>query len=370
MKKLILLLFIPLVFSCGEDKKKPEAYIVIQVSTDDSTKVDEVIQIIKKRVYSLLKTTPKITYTDDYGRVILKISKNTVQDFWVGKDDFRSSQMNAEKSENFSPSEIKRIKGLIETKGQLEFWNTFKGEEFLSFIIQANEIIKSKTSSEKINQIELNEIELLLGSENDDIAIDSNPILDLIKGQDYPGGAVVAMFDSKDINIISEYLSDPDVRSLLPPSHRYVKFLWGIPQMSEEGEELVKLYALKGNREKTPQLSGSVITDARQSYGVDGISPTVIMQMNNKGAKIWGEMTDNAFKQESQIAIVLDDIVYSAPLVIGPISDGSCQIFGAFNLNEAIDIANVLRAGNLPASVEIVQDIWDEQPILDRFSQF
>ena len=67
--------------------------------------------------------------------------------------------------------------------------------------------------------------------------------------------------------------------------------------MSEEGEEIVALYALKGNRENTPQLSGSVITDARQSYSVDGVTPTVSMQMNTKGAKIWEEMTGNAYSQ-------------------------------------------------------------------------
>ena len=180
---------------------------------------------------------------------------------------------------------MERVKGLLQSTAQLEFWDAFKGEEFLSFVIQANETIKSKTSTKNIEQTELSEVEELLGTDNDSIAIEKNPILDLIKGQGYPGGPVVAMFDSKDVNIISEYLSDPDVRSLLQPSQRYVKFLWGIPQMSEEGEELVELYALKGNRENTPQLSGSVITDARQSYSVDGITPTVSMQMNTRVLK-------------------------------------------------------------------------------------
>tara|TARA_B100001093_G_scaffold519638_1_gene609592 strand:+ start:1 stop:1740 length:1740 start_codon:yes stop_codon:yes gene_type:complete len=80
------------------------------------------------------------------------------------------------------------------------------------------------------------------------------------------------------------------------------------------------------------------------------------MQMNTKGAKIWEEMTGEAFNQNSQIAIVLDDVVYSAPGVnSGPISGGNSEISGSFNLNEAIDLANVLRAGKLPASADIVQ---------------
>ena len=81
------------------------------------------------------------------------------------------------------------------------------------------------------------------------------------------------------------------------------------------------------------------------------------MQMNGKGAKIWEEMTGKAYNQQSQIAIVLDNVVYSAPGVTsGPISGGpTIEISGAFTINEAIDLANVLRAGKLPASADIVQ---------------
>ena len=298
------------------------------------TKIDESItsafEVLRKRIDKFGVTQPNIQRLGNSGRILVELP---------------------------GAKDIERVKGLLQSTAQLEFWDAFKGEEFLSFMIQANELIKSKTSDINSNKTDLSEVEELLGTDNDSIAIAKNPILDLIKGQGYPGGPVIAMFDSKDVNIISEYLSDPDVKSLLQPSQRYVKFLWGIPQMSDdEGDELVELYALKGNRENIPQLSGSVITDARQSYSVDGVTPTVSMQMNSQGAKIWEEMTGNAYSQSSQIAIVLDDIVYSAPGVTsGPISGGNSEISGAFDLNEAIDLANVLRAGKLPASADIVQ---------------
>ena len=298
------------------------------------TKIDESItsafEVLRKRIDKFGVTQPNIQRLGNSGRILVELP---------------------------GAKDIERVKGLLQSTAQLEFWDTFKGEEFLSFMIQANELIKSKTSDINSNKTELSEVEELLGTDNDSIAIAKNPILDLIKGQGYPGGPVIAMFDSNDVNIISEYLSDPDIKSLLQPSQRYVKFLWGIPQMSDdEGDELVELYALKGNRENIPQLSGSVITDARQSYSVDGVTPTVSMQMNSQGAKIWEEMTGKAYSQSSQIAIVLDDIVYSAPGVTsGPISGGNSEISGAFDLNEAIDLANVLRAGKLPASADIVQ---------------
>ena len=80
------------------------------------------------------------------------------------------------------------------------------------------------------------------------------------------------------------------------------------------------------------------------------------MQMNAKGSRVWEGMTEKAFKQSSNIAIVLDSIVYSAPGVSnGPIAGGRSEITGNFSLNEAIDLANVLRAGKLPASAEIIQ---------------
>ncbi|MDX1470783.1 MAG: protein translocase subunit SecF, partial [Flavobacteriaceae bacterium] len=99
----------------------------------------------------------------------------------------------------------------------------------------------------------------------------------------------------------------------------------------------------------------AVITDARQSYNQRN-EPSVSMQMNGKGAKIWEEMTGRAYQNQSQIAIVLDSIVYSAPgVTTGPISGGNSEISGSFTVNEAVDLANVLRAGKLPASADIVQ---------------
>ena len=161
---------------------------------------------------------------------------------------------------------------------------------------------------------------------------------------------------SEDKSTLANYFTIPQFRSQLPADLRYAKFAFGLPVVNKvNGIETVDVYALAGNRENKPQLSGAVITDARQSYNQVG-EPSVSMQMNGKGAKIWEEMTGKAYNQQSQIAIVLDNVVYSAPGVTsGPISGGNSEISGAFTINEAIDLANVLRAGKLPASADIVQ---------------
>ena len=102
---------------------------------------------------------------------------------------------------------------------------------------------------------------------------------------------------------------------------------------------LSSLYATKSNREDISY--GGVVVDASQSYDALG-NPAVSMQMNAQGARVWENLTDIAYRQNSNIAIVLDDIVYSAPGVTrGAVCGGRSEITGDFDLNEAIDLANV-----------------------------
>ena len=315
-------------FNMSDEEVRP----VLEKKIDES--IESALQVLRKRVDPDGLLSPVIQRIGSSARILFELP---------------------------GAKDVERIKKLLQGTAQLEFWDAFKGEEFLQFIVQANEVVKNiEDSSDKSlvdsqQDEEISEIEELLGSETQ---VDSvvNPILDLIRGQGYPGGPIIATFDSRAKDAISKYLSLPEVRSLLSTEQRYVKFLWGISQGDDEGNEYSELYALKGNRENKPLLNGSVITDARQSFGMDGISPTVSMQMNSKGAKIWEKMTGDAFSQGSQIAIVLDDIVYSAPgVTTGPISGGNSEISGSFDTAEAIDLANVLRAGKLPASADIIQ---------------
>ncbi len=133
--------------------------------------------------------------------------------------------------------------------------------------------------------------------------------------------------------------------------------MWGLPESSPQlnGEEITSLYAIKSEKDSLPPLGGSVVVDARQEF--DNLSRVVVsMQMNGQGAKVWEQMTGNAYQDQSQIAIVLDNIVYSAPGVTsGPIAGGRSQISGNFTVPQGQDLANVLRAGKLPASAEIIQ---------------
>ncbi|WP_142785481.1 protein translocase subunit SecDF [Changchengzhania lutea] len=302
------------------------------------TKIDESIvsafEVLRKRIDEFGVTSPNIQRLGNSGRILVELP---------------------------GVKDVERATGLLQSTAQLEFWEAFKGEQFFPFLAQANEVLKdvvdvdATTEDEAESQDEEDsQIDELLGeAETDSTAVAAvNPLFDLIRGQGYQGGPIIAQFEIKDKETVEEYLNTPEVRALLSAEQRYVKFVFGKPK---KDSEIVDLYALKGNRENTPQLSGAVVTDARNQFGPTGKSE-VSMQMNAKGAKIWEEMTGKAFTEGSQIAIVLDDVVYSAPgVTTGPIAGGSSSISGDFTLNEAVDLANVLRAGKLPASADIIQ---------------
>jgi len=311
-------------FEMSDDEVKP----IIKQKIDES--IVSAFEVLRKRIDKFGVTQPNIQRLGNSGRILVELP---------------------------GARDVARVKKLLQSTAQLEFWVTEKNDSFLNFLSQANEVLK-KISQEKDKEVietETSKIDDLLADVEANDSINTsikNPLFDYIVGTGYQGGPVIAQFLSKDQKKIEEYLSMPEIRKLLPPEKRFTKFLFGKP---DTNSKVVDLYAIQSNRDDQPPLSGSVVVDASQSYDQIG-SPAVSMQMNGKGARKWEEMTGNAYKDKSNIAIVLDDIVYSAPGVSkGAISGGRSEISGQFTLNEAIDLANVLRAGKLPASAEIIQ---------------
>src|SRR5690625_1529550 len=269
--------------------------------------------------------------------------------------------------------DIDRITSLLQSTAQLEFWEVFKLEEMEGFLVQANEKVREMLAAESQSSQAVEETEEdqdtevatddalseLLGVEEEgaeDEFVKNNPIFSKIVSPGYPGGPVLPIFSVKDTAAINSYLKTPQVRRLLPAQHRFAKFVWGLADENAElNDTFVSLYALQGNRENKPALDGSVVVDASQSF--DQMNRvTVDMQMNGRGAREWEALTGKAYNNQSQIAIVLDDVVYSAPGVTsGPIAGGRSQITGDFTILEGQDLANILKAGKLPASADIVQ---------------
>ncbi|MEP6726183.1 MAG: protein translocase subunit SecD, partial [Bacteroidota bacterium] len=160
----------------------------------------------------------------------------------------------------------------------------------------------------------------------------------------------------KDTALLNSYLTNPAVSNSFPAN---VRFLYGVQEKDENGKlaDYVMLYGIKTipGSDKA-RLEGEHVTDARQDYDQFG-KVEVSMSMDKTGAAIWEQMTGDAFKKKSQIAIVLDELVYSAPGVTnGAIAGGNSQISGNFTVEQGQDLANILKSGKLEAPARIMQE--------------
>jgi SecD/SecF fusion protein len=315
-------------------------------STDEQVKkvlrrkVDESVEsafgVLRSRIDKFGVTQPNIAKLGQTGRILIELP---------------------------GAKDVDRIKKLVSSKAELEFWETFKAEELGGFLQQANETLKATVkTTEKTEAVKAEDslTKLLTDKSSDSAAAKkgNNPLFD--KFVSIGGGPILAIVNTKDTATVSGYLKRPEIRSMLPGDKRFAKFVWGKPtsvtdEKTKKETETVELYALKGNKDDAAPLSGGVIVDARDTFDQMG-KPAVSMQMNGAGSKEWEKLTGNAYTQKSFIAIALDNVVYSAPGVTsGPIAGGRSEITGSFNVAETKDLANVLRAGKLPATAEIIQ---------------
>jgi len=165
----------------------------------------------------------------------------------------------------------------------------------------------------------------------------------------YPYLGIVS---AKDTAQLSDWLNLDIVRRNFPSN---VKFVYGIAEADAKGKkDFLPVYALKTiDGSDRARLEGGDVQDAGQDYDEKG-RPAIKMLMTKQGERIWGDMTTKNVNRP--IAIVLDNLVYSAPNVINPITNGSSEISGNFNVQEAQDLANILKSGKLPAPARIVAE--------------
>lgn len=327
-----------------------------EVKTIIKRKVDESIvsafEVLRKRIDKFGVTQPNIQRLGNSGRILVELP---------------------------GVKDIDRVTALLQSTAQLEFWETFKAQDMGGFLMAANNALKvtepktnvattaDTTKTKKVDDVS----KLLVDDKKEtDTKKGNDPLVD--KFLAYGNGPILAYFKPNDTAVVNSYLKRNDIRALLGADQKFAKFAWGKPAeidviikdktivdpLKTKGSEkvmAVELYALRSNRDNKPPMSGGVVTDAKDTFDQFG-KPAVSMQMNARGARIWEELTGNAFKTQGAIAIALDNIVYSAPGVsTGPISGGNSEISGNFTLLETKDLANVLRAGKLPAAAEIVQ---------------
>ncbi|MDO9260355.1 MAG: protein translocase subunit SecDF, partial [Flavobacteriaceae bacterium] len=314
-------------FKLTDEEVKP--IIADEVSGSIST----AFEVLRSRIDKFGVTQPNIQRIGNSGRILIELP---------------------------GAKDIERVKKLLQSTAELQFWEVYSNQETANFLVQADqlltEMLKNETVAVTKDAAKKSEIDALLGDVKDSVA--KAPSTNKLFAVLYPNipqdanqvSSLVATASTKDTTTVNKYLAMPEVRALLSEEMRYAKFLWDAK--AQKGTEVVSLYAIKGNRENVAPLEGDVIEDASQQFDQLGVSPEVSMTMNSRGAKIWGKMTtDNVGKF---VAVVLDNQVYTAPRVNDAITTGRTSISGNFTVVEAQDLANVLKAGKLPAAAHII----------------
>ena len=286
--------------------------------------------------------------------------------------------------------EPERVRKLLQGSANLEFWETYNLQEIYQQLIQVDNLLASlhvadsteptqteelPESTESTQQTETSDIDSVIDPDADSllaqISGDSlstetqsmeefakqHPLFALLQINQYNGqlsnGPVVGFAHAKDRDKIDEYLNMKQVKDILP---RNLSLKWDVKAM-DENDQFYYLYAIKvTNRDGSPALGGDVVTDANADFSQTPGRSTqeVSMTMNAEGAKAWARLTKENIGRS--VAIVLDNLVYSAPTVQTEISGGRSQITGNFTPEEAKDLANVLKSGKMAASINIVQE--------------
>lgn len=283
-------------------------------------------------------------------------------------DRFGTSQPNIQRIQGSGRIQIElpgvdnqeRVRNLLQGVAKLQFWEVAEVNDYLGELEAVNALLVAEAKAKKGDTTptdadaaeeegdEATDLERQLADgEGDDFSSEVSPIFALTKAN---YGLVYEIRDTVTINRI---FAREDVKSLLP---RDVKFLWSVKPQKVDNMELLELYGIKLTRNSDQALlEGDVVTDARQT--LDQTSrPAVSMQMNADGARKWRKVTgENIGKR---IAVVLDDYVYTAPTVQGEIPSGQSEITGNFSLEEAKDLANILKSGSLPAPTKIVEEAF------------
>ncbi|MCS6991321.1 MAG: protein translocase subunit SecDF [Chitinophagales bacterium] len=336
--------------------------------------------IIRSRIDNFGVTQPSITAQPGTGRIIVELP---------------------------GVSNPARVRKLLQATAVLEFWETYDNRVFYNYMVAANNVLRNRlapadTAAEPQSPTEAEQNPLLsagdtavadtarketdvfaaadtsLAVAEEDEAADrarfrrENPLFAILQvpfyvdetdnSQKIAPGPVVGWVDGKDTAQVNRYLSLDFVRAVFP---RDVRFAWSAKPM-DENSNIFMLYALQKQKgtDRAP-IEGDKIISARQDVDQNG-NPEVTMIMNSEGARIWKSLTakqigkygknERGEDQNGAIAIVLDNLVYSAPTVISEIPSGRSSISGGFTIEEAQDLANILQAGKLPAPARIIAE--------------
>ncbi len=315
------------------------------LNTEVDGAIDRSFTILKTRIDQFGTSQPNIQRLQDKGRIQIEIP---------GADN------------------PQRVRKLLQGVARLEFWEVVEAYDpqlQQSFGAINQFLLNEQNSKRAVAQTEtpaapsasdttksaleqqLNQVRDSTVSSLDSLRLATSSTLFALSNPSIP-----FLYQVKDTAEINRILRRPEVRNMLP---RTIGFFWDVkpdPKVTPDVED-IQLNFVNLGRGAKPLLTGEVINDARLDYD-QFARPAVSMTMNATGSRNWAKITAAAAAKQPQgrIAIVLDNYVYTAPTVQGEIPNGSSQISGSFELEEAKDLANVLKAGSLPAPTRIVEE--------------
>jgi SecD/SecF fusion protein len=339
----------------------PKDQVVSILKKEAEDAINRTFEIIRKRVDQFGVVSPNLQKQDVTGRILLELP---------------------------GVKEPERVRKLLRSTARLEFWETHTIADMQGTLVEINEKMKQiegieteadSTEADAMGEMaegdslavadadtaaddSLQGLEDLMAADSatpeDDLPDDEaiaefrkeNPFfryLQLPSGQINGNLPVMGYATDADTAKINSILSRKEIRPIIPDD---VKFAWTF-KPTDGTENLFTLLALRPNpRNDSASLDGGVVTDARQDF--DRFNQAVVsMEMNQRGSKEWARIT--AANVQKSVAITLDGKVYSFPTVQEEISGGTSQISGSFDIDEAKDLATVLKAGQLPVGARI-----------------
>ncbi len=316
--------------------------------------IDNTFNILRTRIDRFGVAQPNIRKADISGRIVIELP---------------------------GIKDAQRVRKLLQGTAALEFFETFDNGDFYQYLAAANskafDILKAsgklatdekeaaatagKENAQKAegnslidNIASQDSLNQLLNSESE--FKKNNPLFAVLypnvdrSGQVIPNGSIVGYARVADTSEVNKILAMPQVKAVLP---RNARLLWETKADKMNG--LVPLHAIKiTTRDGKAPMDGGAVVSARQDYEHNGSRPIVSMTMSPEGAKTWARLTKENVGH--CIAIVLDGYICSSPNVMNEIPNGQSQITGQFDVKEALDLANILESGKLPAPARIIAD--------------
>lgn len=341
------------------DPNTSDSQIENWLQRESNNAIDNSFKVLRTRIDKFGVTSPNIQQQQGTNRILIELPGVTDED---------------------------RVRKLLQGSAKLEFWETYDNSEVYPLLDNLNSALatslasttdKPTTSTATTQDTGTNEEGLLAtlgGTTSDSLSTDSaqsqlaaqnplfailNPNVGLMQNNQYglAQGPVVGFAQLRDTAKVNAFLESDVAKQIVPQN---IKLLWAV-KPSPRTPEILELYAIKPTgSEGQAVLSGAVVTSASADYGQNG-QPNVSMEMNSEGAREWRRITAAAAPKNPNdpgqaIAIVLDNVVYSAPHIKGEIAGGRSEISGNFTVEDTQDLANVLNAGRLPTTAKIVED--------------